>query len=231
MAYEDKVPVVIVSKVLEKYDLTFKDLKEQPATFRPSSEIAHLFNSSTDKKVDEVSHSYDDRDEEMDDYLNSTDKEVDEPKTSNATSTDDIMMHMLDAGITDRSEAAKFFSLNYSDMPLQQIEFFINHYFQEFQEEDKIDYDDENFSDPFIDGDLDEIATDVTGFPKWRELGQDEKDHISKFVKDSGDRDQVEYEKRRDERLKAQSDRLDKYIQGQRGLQEDFETVLLKDIL
>ena len=206
MAYEDKVPVVIVSKVLEKYDLTFKDLKDQPVTFVPSSEFAHLFNSSTDK-------------------------EVDEPKTSNATSTYDIMMHMLDAGITDRSEAAKFFSLNYSDMPLQQIEFFINHYFQEFQEEDKIDYDDENFSDPFIDGDLDEIATDVTGFPKWRELGQDEKDHISKFVKDSGDRDQVEYEKRRDERLKAQSDRLDKYIQGQRGLQEDFETVLLKDIL
>ena len=64
--------------------------------------------------------------------------------------------------------------------------------------------------------DLDEIATDITGFPKWRELSQDEKDHISKSVKDSGDRDQAEYEKARDERLKAQSARLEKYIRGEK---------------
>lgn len=144
MAYEDKVPVVIVSKVLEKYDLTFKDLKDQPATFVPSSEFAHLFNSSTDKKVDEVSHSYDDRDEEMDDYLNSTDKEVDEPKTSNATSTYDIMMHMLDAGVYTRSEALEFFTLNHSDMPEQQVEFLTNTYFKDYQEEDTEDEVDES---------------------------------------------------------------------------------------
>jgi hypothetical protein len=69
--------------------------------------------------------------------------------------------------------------------------------------------------------DLDEIATDVTGFPKWRELSQDEKDHISKSVKDSGDRDQAAYEKAREERLKAQSARLDKYIRGQK-VDEDY---------
>lgn len=197
MAYEDKVPVTVVTKVLGKYDLTFKDLKDQPATFRPSSEFAHLFNSSN-RELDEIG--------------------VDVTGASNATGAYEIMMHMLDAGVYTRSEAAKFFSLNHSDMPSQQIEFLTNTYFKDYQEEDTED-------------EVDEIATDVTGFPKWRELGQDEKDHISKFVKDSGDRDQVEYEKRRDERLKAQSDRLDKYIQGQRGLQEDFETVLLKDIL
>ena len=69
--------------------------------------------------------------------------------------------------------------------------------------------------------DLDEIATDITGFPKWRELSQDEKDHISKSVKDSGDRDQAEYEKARDERLKAQSARLEKYIRGEK-VDEDY---------
>lgn len=119
MAYEDKVPVVIVSKVLEKYDLTFKDLKDQPATFVPSSEFAHLFNSSTDK-------------------------EVDEPKTSNATSTYDIMMHMLDAGVYTRSEALEFFTLNHSDMPEQQVEFLTNTYFKDYQEEDTEDEVDES---------------------------------------------------------------------------------------
>jgi hypothetical protein len=73
----------------------------------------------------------------------------------------------------------------------------------------------------FQDG-LDEVATDITGFPKWRELGQDEKDHISKFVKDTGDRDQAEYEKRKAERLKAQSDRLSAYISGQKDLKESY---------
>ena len=79
---------------------------------------------------------------------------------------------------------------------------------------------------------MDEIATDITGFPKWRELGQDEKDHISKFVKDTGDRDQAEYEKRKAERLKAQSDRLSAYIASKKDLEENiFESVSLFDIL
>ena len=79
---------------------------------------------------------------------------------------------------------------------------------------------------------MDEIATDITGFPKWRELGQDEKDHISKFVKDTGDRDQAEYEKRKAERLKAQSDRLSAYIASKKDLEENiFKSVSLKDIL
>lgn len=171
---------------------------------------------------------------------------VDVTGASNATGAYEIMMHMLDAGITDRSAAAKFFSLNYSDMPLQQIEFFINHYFEEFQDEEgndtQVNYEDshplnyeeetdaETEEDLYREG-MDEIATDIQGFPKWRELSQDEKDHISKFVKDTGDRDQVEYEKRRDERLKAQSARLDAYIKSQRGIQEDFETVTLSDLL
>lgn len=171
---------------------------------------------------------------------------VDVTGASNATGAYEIMMHMLDASITNRSEAAKFFSLNYSDMPLQQIEFFINHYFEEFQDEEgkdtQVNYEDshplnyeeetdaETEEDLYREG-MDEIATDIQGFPKWRELSQDEKDHISKFVKDTGDRDQAEYEKRRDERLKAQSARLDAYIKSQRGIQEDFETVTLSDLL
>ena len=103
---------------------------------------------------------------------------------------------------------------------------------------DEIDYDDENFSDPFIDDpDLDEVATDVAGFPKWRELSQDEKDRNSKSAKDSGDREQAAYEKRREERLKAQSQRLEKHIRGGKedegvGLSpEIFESVSLFDIL
>ena len=238
------------------------------------------------------------------DSVNETGEDV--TGASNATGEYEIMMHMLDAGITNRSEATKFFSLNYSDMPEQQIEFLINHYFQEFQDEEGKDnqideamygdsdgdydhdkataaeaeklydagytffikgrgkeaealrqealkkgswlgwgeedlppYTTEDGSDvaddishPLGYDDVDEVATDVTGFPKWRELSQDEKDHIAKFVKDSGDRDQAEYEKRRDERLKAQSDRLDKYIQSQREVKENvFESVSLKDIL
>jgi hypothetical protein len=63
--------------------------------------------------------------------------------------------------------------------------------------------------------DLDETATN-DNFSKWRELDQEEKDHISKFVKDTGDRDQAAYEKAREERLKAQSARLDKYIRGEK---------------
>jgi hypothetical protein len=78
---------------------------------------------------------------------------------------------------------------------------------------------DSTLDDPNDQG-LGEVATDITGFPKWRELGQDEKDHISKFVKDSGDRDQAEYEKRREERLKAQDERLSAYIASQRNLKE-----------
>lgn len=100
---------------------------------------------------------------------------------------------------------------------------------------DEIDYDDENFSDPFIDDpDLDESEG---GFPKWRELSQDEKDRNTKSAKDSGDREQAAYEKRREERLKAQSQRLDKYIKGQKedegvGLSpEIFESISLFDIL
>jgi hypothetical protein len=199
MTYEDKVPVTVVAKVLEKYDLTFKDLKDQPATFRPSSEFAHLFNSSN-RELDEVG--------------------VDVTGASNATGAYEIMMHMLDANISNRSEAAKFFSLNHSDMPSQQIKFLINHYFEEFQDEE------DSHSDQ-----VDEIATDIEGFPKWRELSQDEKDHIAKSVKDSGDRDQAEYEKRREERLKDQSARLDAYLKSQRGIQEDFETVTLSNLL
>lgn len=79
---------------------------------------------------------------------------------------------------------------------------------------------------------LDEIATDITGFPKWRELGQDEKDHISKFVKDTGDRDEAEMKAKRAERLAAQSARLGAYISGKKDIEEDiFESVSLKDIL
>lgn len=198
---------------------------------------------------------------------------VDITGASNATGAYEIMMHMLDASITNRLEAAKFFSLNHSDMPSQQIEFLINHYFEKFQDEEydiphprgneRIPDDTYIGDDTWYDEDgekelraewekyqatchpedkmsymewrseqgLDEIATDIQGFPKWRELSQDEKDHISKFVKDTGDRDQAEYEKRRDERLKAQSARLDAYIKSQRGIQEDFETVTLSDLL
>ena len=61
---------------------------------------------------------------------------VDATGASNATGAYEIMMHMLDASITNRSEASEFFSLNYSDMPEQQIEYLINHYFQEFQDEE-----------------------------------------------------------------------------------------------
>lgn len=46
MAYGDKIPLDIVKKTLANYDLTLKDLKGQDATFRPSAEFAHLFNSS-----------------------------------------------------------------------------------------------------------------------------------------------------------------------------------------
>lgn len=140
MGYGEKTPISVVKKVLANYDLTFADLKDQPATFVPSSEFAYLFNSSI-KDVDEVSYSYDDREEEMDDYLTNddTDQGVDVTGASNATGEYEIMMHMLDASITNRSEAAKFFSLNYSDMPEQQIEYLINHYFQEFQEEEVTD--------------------------------------------------------------------------------------------
>jgi hypothetical protein len=92
-----------------------------------------------------------------------------------------------------------------------------------YEDQDEIDYDDENFSDPFIDGDLEEIATDITGFPKWRELDPEEKERIGKFVKDTGDRDQAEYEKARKERLAAQSARLGKYISGDVSEAEDKE--------
>lgn len=42
----DVIPVDMVRKVLANYDLTLKDLKGQDATFKPSAEFAHLFNSS-----------------------------------------------------------------------------------------------------------------------------------------------------------------------------------------
>ena len=99
------------------------------------------------------------------------------------------------------------------------------------------DEDDEEFSRDLPFEGVDEVATDITGFPKWRELSQDEKDHIAKSVKDSGDRDQAAYEKRREERLKAQSQRLEKHIRGGKenegiGLSpEIFESVSLMDIL
>ena len=73
--------------------------------------------------------------------------------------------------------------------------------------------------------DLDETATN-DNFSKWRELDQDEKDHISKFVKDTGDRDQAAYEKAREERLKAQSARLDKLISGEK-VDEEVEGKVL----
>jgi hypothetical protein len=177
-----------------------------------------------------------------------------------------------------------------------------------YEDQDEIDYDDENFSDPFIDGDLeeatdteadknmvrklmtmyetepskfeklhkqaqtqastskdikfkhllslidrakagalqslsnqdkrqadsegmDEIATDITGFPKWRELGQDEKDRIGTFVKDTGDRDQAEYERARKERLAAQSAQLAKHIAGDKNLQEVRKAKSLSELL
>ncbi len=46
MMYGDKIPLDMVKKTLANYDLTLKDLKGQDATFRPSAEFAHLFNSS-----------------------------------------------------------------------------------------------------------------------------------------------------------------------------------------
>lgn len=46
MAYGNKIPLDMVKKTLANYDLTLKDLKGQDATFRPSAEFAHLFNSS-----------------------------------------------------------------------------------------------------------------------------------------------------------------------------------------
>jgi hypothetical protein len=46
MMYGDNIPLDMVKKVLANYDLTLKDLKGQDATFRPSAEFAHLFNSS-----------------------------------------------------------------------------------------------------------------------------------------------------------------------------------------
>jgi hypothetical protein len=46
MMYGDNIPLDIVKKTLANYDLTLKDLKGQDATFRPSAEFAHLFNSS-----------------------------------------------------------------------------------------------------------------------------------------------------------------------------------------
>lgn len=52
-AYEDNVPVSEIKKTLARYDLELKDLKNQDATFRPSAEFAHLFNSSI-KEVDSV---------------------------------------------------------------------------------------------------------------------------------------------------------------------------------
>lgn len=51
-------------------------------------------------------------------------------------------------------------------------------------------------------------------FGKWRELDPEEKERIGNFVKDTGDRDQAEYEKARKERLAAQSARLAKHIGG-----------------
>lgn len=45
-AYEEKTPVSKVKEILANYDLTLRDLKSQPATFSPSREFAHLFNSS-----------------------------------------------------------------------------------------------------------------------------------------------------------------------------------------
>ena len=62
---------------------------------------------------------------------------------------------------------------------------------------------------------LDETATD-DHYSKWRELGDEEKAGISKFVKDTGDRDQAASEKARAERLASQSARLDKLIRGEK---------------
>ena len=73
--------------------------------------------------------------------------------------------------------------------------------------------------------DLDETATN-DHFSKWRELGDEEKAGISKFVKDTGDRDQAAYEKAREERLKAQSARLDKLISGEK-VDEEVEGKVL----
>jgi hypothetical protein len=78
---------------------------------------------------------------------------------------------------------------------------------------------------------MDEIATDITGFPKWRELGQDEKDRIGTFVKDTGDRDQAEYERARKERLAAQSAQLAKHIAGDKNLQEVRKAKSLSELL
>ena len=78
---------------------------------------------------------------------------------------------------------------------------------------------------------MDEIATSITGFPKWRELEDEEKERISKFVKDTGDRDQAEYEKARKERLAAQSARLAKHIAGDKNLQETRKGKSLSELL
>jgi len=60
---------------------------------------------------------------------------------------------------------------------------------------------------------LEKVATNED-FPKWRELEDEEKERISKFVKDTGDRDQAEYDAAKKERMAAQSAALAKYING-----------------
>jgi hypothetical protein len=69
-------------------------------------------------------------------------------------------------------------------------------------------------------------------FPKWRELEDEEKERISKFVKDTGDRDQAAYERAKKERMAAQSAALSKYINGdkdesiQEGQGDDLLTLV-----
>ena len=75
---------------------------------------------------------------------------------------------------------------------------------------------------------LEKVATNED-FPKWRELEDEEKERISKFVKDTGDRDQAEYEKARKERIAAQSARLGKYISG--DVNEATDTEADKDMV
>jgi len=50
----DVIPVSMVKKILNNHDLTFKDLKGQDSTFKPSNEFAHLFNSSLNEELDVI---------------------------------------------------------------------------------------------------------------------------------------------------------------------------------
>jgi hypothetical protein len=75
---------------------------------------------------------------------------------------------------------------------------------------------------------LEEVATNED-FSKWRELEDEEKERISKFIKDTGDRDQAEYERAKKERMAAQSAALAKYING--DVNEATDTEADKDMV